>query len=334
MTSAGIHSTARDVLLAGASVHFARAYARVRRSTIMKSKHLTTIVPLLVSLLIPTTAMSAPAVKEVEVNGVRLSYVEQGSGEPAVFVHGVPSDLRAWEPVRENIAKKYRFIAYTQRYFGTAPWPDDGKNFSVASLADDLAKFITTLNAGPVHLVGWSYGGQVATITAVKNPSLIRSLILYEASIGSMLPTDSAEGKAACDERAKMFAPVIAAAKAGDHVQAAKLLQEAVFQLPPGGFDRLPQDWQNRVLDNARTVPLVFAAPPPPITCDMLKSFARPTLVMRGEKTQASYALITEMIGKCVPGAQQVVIQNVHHDGPRRDPAAFSAAVLNFLSKQ
>ena len=41
----------------------------------MKSKHLTTIVPLLVSLLIPTTAMSAPAVKAVEVNGVRLSYM-------------------------------------------------------------------------------------------------------------------------------------------------------------------------------------------------------------------------------------------------------------------
>ena len=45
----------------------------------MKSNHLTTIVPLLVSLLIPTTAMSAPAVKAVEVNGVRLSYMEQGS---------------------------------------------------------------------------------------------------------------------------------------------------------------------------------------------------------------------------------------------------------------
>ena len=203
------------------------------------------------------------------------------------------------------------------------------------TLADDLAKFIATLNAGPVHLVGWSYGGQVTTTAAVKNPSLVRSLILYEASIASMLPTDSAEGKAARDERAKMFAPAIAAAKAGDHVQAAKLLQEAVFQLPPGGFDRLPQDWQARVLDNARTLPLVFAAPPPPvITCDMLKSFTRPTLVMRGEKTQAFYALVTEAIGKCVPGAQLVVLPNVNHDGPIRDPAAFTGAVFEFLSRR
>jgi pimeloyl-ACP methyl ester carboxylesterase len=295
---------------------------------------LSVLASLLLSLVIPSSATSAPLAKEVEINGVRLPYVEQGSGEPVVFVHGVPSDLRSWEPVREGIAKKYHFIAYTQRYFGTGPWPDDGKNLSVATLADDLAKFIATLNAGPVHLVGWSYGGQVITTAAVKNPSLVRSLILYEASVASMLPTDSAEGKAAREDRAKMLAPVIAAAKAGDAVQAAKLLQEAVFQIPPGEFDRFPQDRQTRVLDNARTLPLVFAAPPPPvITCDMLKSFARPTLVMRGEKTQAFYTLIAEAIGKCVPGAQLVVLPNVNHDGPVRDPAAFSAAVLDFLSK-
>ena len=55
------------------------------------------------------------AAKEVEVNGFGLQYIEQGSGEPIVFVHGAPHDLRAWEPVREAIAKRYRFIAYTQR---------------------------------------------------------------------------------------------------------------------------------------------------------------------------------------------------------------------------
>src|SRR5262245_20510150 len=119
----------------------------------MKPERLNAIARLLLSLLIPSTAMSAPAVKEVEVNGVRLSYMEQGAGEPIVFVHGAFSDLRVWEPVREEVAKRYRFIAYTQRYFGTEPWPDDGKNFSIQTDADDLAKFITSLNAGPVHLV-------------------------------------------------------------------------------------------------------------------------------------------------------------------------------------
>ena len=274
------------------------------------------------------------AAKEVEVNGVRLEYIEQGAGEPIVFVHGAPHDLRAWEPVRDAIAKKYRFIAYTQRYFGTKPWPDEGKNFSIATHADDLANFITALNARPVHLVGWSHGGLVAVTAALSDPSLVRSLILYEASVISVLPPESPEGKIAREDRAKMIGPCVAVAEAGDFTKAAKLLQEAAFQLRLGEFDSLPEDLQTVLLDNARLVPLLLAAPPPPvITCDMLKDFTRPTLVMRGEKTQAFYALISEAITKCVPGAQQVILQNVNHDGPCRDPAAFTAAVFEFLSR-
>ena len=66
----------------------------------MKPKRLNALVPLLLCLLIPSTAMSAPAVKEVEVNGVRLSYVEQGAGEPIVFVHGAFSDFRVFHSLR------------------------------------------------------------------------------------------------------------------------------------------------------------------------------------------------------------------------------------------
>lgn len=88
------------------------------------------------------------------------------------------------------------------------------------------------------------------------------------------------------------------------------------------------------MLENARTRPLAVAAPPPIVTCDDLKAFTRPTLVMWGEKTQASFALPSEAVANCVPGAQRVIMQNVNHNGPVRDPDAFSAAVLEFLAKR
>jgi pimeloyl-ACP methyl ester carboxylesterase len=283
------------------------------------------------------TPQSPPGLpRTATVNGVRLQYVEQGAGEPIVFVHGALSGPGAWDPVREEIAEKYpyRFITYSQRYYGTGPWQDEGQKFSVATHADDLAAFITSLDAGPVHLVGWSYGGAVAAAAALKNPSLVRSLVLYEATILSVLPPDSPEGRAAREDRAKLLDPVIAASKAGDAVRAIRLMYEAVYQLPPGGFDRLPQANQSRVLDNARTIPLlVEALATPAITCHALRNLSRPTLVMQGEKTQAFYALITERIGKCVPGAERVVLPNANHAGPVRDSAAFAAAVFDFLSK-
>jgi len=130
----------------------------------------------------------------------------------------------------------------------------------------------------------------------LSDPSLVRSLILYEASIMSVLPSESPEGKLAREDRAKMAGPYCYCSD-GPFIRAAKLLQEAVYRLSPGEFDRLPDDWQAVLLDNARVVPLLLAAPPPPaITRDMLKGFTRPTLVMRGENTLEWCALISEAI--------------------------------------
>ena len=263
------------------------------------------------------------------------SYVEQGSGEPIVFVHGAFSDLRVWEPVREEVAKRYRFIAYTQRYHGLGAWKDDGKEYSTATHADDLAKFITSLNVGPVHLVGRSSGGRVAMTAALRNPALVRTLTLHEPEAPSVLPADSAEGKAAREDQAKFYSAAIEANKAGDPVRTTRLFVEGVYQLEPGGFDRLPEATQTMLLDNARTAPLMFGAPPPPaITSDALKTFTRPTLVTHGEKTQTFFKLISESISKCVPEAQSVSFPNLIHSAPSADPVAFTAALFEFLAKR
>lgn len=81
----------------------------------------------------PLQGHAEPIVKEVPVSGTQIRYIEQGRGEPVVFVHGGVSDHRAWETQRETVAQCYRFIAIDQRYFGAAPWSDDGSQFSQAT---------------------------------------------------------------------------------------------------------------------------------------------------------------------------------------------------------
>jgi pimeloyl-ACP methyl ester carboxylesterase len=273
--------------------------------------------------------------KEIEVNGVRLSYVEEGAGESIVFVHGAFSDLRVWEPVREEVAKRYRFIAYTQRYHGLGAWKGDGKEYSTVTHADDLAEFITSLNAGPVHLVGRSGGGAVAMVAALKNPALVRTLTMHEPAALFALPAESAERKAAREDSAKWASAAREASKAGDPVRAARLFIEGVYELEPGGFDRLPEAIRTMVLDNARTAPLMFgASSAPAVTCDALKTFNRPTLVTQGEKTRAFFKLISAEISKCVPEARQVSFPNLVHNAPSADPAAFTAALFEFLAKR
>jgi pimeloyl-ACP methyl ester carboxylesterase len=165
------------------------------------------------------------------VNGVDLSYVDQGTGAPVVFVHGSFSDFRIWELQRPAVAQSYHFIAYNERDHGPEPWPDAGQHYSAATHAADLAAFLDALQAGPVHLVAHSSGGVVATLVAIDHSDVVRSVTLAEPAIGTLL-ADLPEGKAPLDDRAQALAQVRAAVNAGDAVQATKVL----FEVPP----RLP----------------------------------------------------------------------------------------------
>ena len=108
----------------------------------------------------PSAAQTA--VKQMDVNGALLSFVDEGQGVPVVFVHAALGDYRTWDRQRAVLAGQYRTIAFSQRYFGAGPWGQDWPKFGVPTHAADLVTFIRALNAGPVHLIAWSYSGHVA----------------------------------------------------------------------------------------------------------------------------------------------------------------------------
>jgi pimeloyl-ACP methyl ester carboxylesterase len=276
-------------------------------------------------------APKAALIKEASVNGVALVYQEQGDGAPVVFIHGCCTDYRAWNAQRQAVAPHYRFIALNMRYFGTAPWPDDGSKYSHQTDVDDIAAFIRGLNAGPVDLVGWSYSGPIVMLVALQHPELVRSLAIHEP--GSLTyVTDAATAKAAAEDRMAALGPAIAAAKAGDLAETARLT--------PIGVNHQPDFWETTTpeiramfLDNARTWKAALAAPPQPsLTCDMLKQIKIPVLITVGGETRSYFQVAAEGAAACIPGAQFVTIPG-RHLAIAQQPEAFNAALLQFLSK-
>ena len=295
---------------------------------------LTVVIAMVGGLALQALAEAPPPTHQLSVNGVELSYIEQGTGAPVVFVHGGFSDVRFWEPQRQAVAKRHRFIAYSYRYHGAAPWPDDGKQYSAATHAADLAAFVRRLNAGPVHLVGLSYGGLLATMVASEHSELVRSLTLAEPAIGAVL-MDTPEAKQALDDRGKAFAPIVAAAKAGDAMQATKLFFDLVNNQGAGAFDKQPEALRQMFLDNARTVPLLLASLPlPAISCATLGGVKAPTLVIGGAQTSRYYSLINEGVVRCVPGSRLAIIPKATHPMSYQNPAAFNEALLQFLAQR
>jgi pimeloyl-ACP methyl ester carboxylesterase len=286
---------------------------------------------LTVAVTMAMAQMQAPSARRVHVNGIDLAYVEQGGGVPVVFAHGAVGDHRFWEPQREAFAKEHRFVAITHRYHGTGAWPDEGQSYSPKTHAADLAAFITALKAGPVHLVGLSYGGALAAMVASTEPHLVRTLTLAEPALFSLL-ADTEDGKPVLEEWTRDAAAIGAALKEGDAVRATKQLVEVVTGHPAERFDELPAPLRHIVLDNARTLPPLFAAAPETLPCAALSGIKAPTLVIRGERTPRLFVKTNERVVRCIPGSRAVVVPDASHGMSFDNPSGFNQAVLAFIN--
>ena len=128
-----------------------------------------------------------------------------------------------------------------------------------------------------------------------------------------------------------MLAPAATATKAGDTAGAARLLVDGVNG-QRGIFETLPSTARSATLDSARTLPLLFGAPPPPpITCAELEHIKVPVAIAVGELARPSYRILADTASRCIRGSRLIVIPQGRHSAPTEAPAAFNEALLGFL---
>jgi len=269
--------------------------------------------------------------KQMLVNGVSLSYIEQGKGIPVVFVHGAFSDLRVWEPQRKAVAKQFRFIAFTQRYFGINKWTDSGKQYSQVTHAADLAEFIRKLGVGPVYIVGRSYGATIAIRMALQYPELVRGVIAQEPTIAFAVAMSSPVNKSILKKERSGLSLARRAAKKGNIPEATRLFADWTND-QPGGFDKLPSETRSIHLDNGRTIALHFSAPrPPKVRCADLAQLKSPLAITTGELTRPFFRILAQAAHNCMPGSQLIQIPGARHAATSQNPEAFNNALINFL---
>jgi len=114
----------------------------------------------------------------VEVGGVRMRWEESGEGRPVVFVHGIPTSPRLWRHVIPRV-RNARSMAWEMVGYGASIEEGAGRDISVGRQADYLAAWMREVGLdGGALLVGHDLGGGVAQILAVREPELVRGLVL------------------------------------------------------------------------------------------------------------------------------------------------------------
>jgi pimeloyl-ACP methyl ester carboxylesterase len=120
-----------------------------------------------------------PRGKFVEVDGVRLHYIERGHGEPLVLLHGNGSMIQDFvsSGLLDKAAHKYRVIAFDRPGFGYSERPRLTVWTPVVQ-ADLIYKALGQIGISQAIVLGHSWGASVAIALALKYPKLVTSLIL------------------------------------------------------------------------------------------------------------------------------------------------------------
>ena len=124
--------------------------------------------------------VNAPADKEAIIYGVKIHYVEAGSGPVVILLHGLGGNAANWAFNINALAQKYRVIAPDQIGFGRSDKPLI--NYHVGTYVDFLDGLCRQLNIERASLVGNSLGGWIAAAYTLAHPEKVERLVLVDAA--------------------------------------------------------------------------------------------------------------------------------------------------------
>ena len=281
-------------------------------------------------------------VKNIEINGRRLHYVDQrgeGRQTPAIiFIHGGLDDYRCWQYQMDSFSRKYRTISYSRRFAYPNKWIGNvAQDNTIKDNAKDLAELIGKLGLAPAHLVGASYGAFTALYCASKNPELAKTMVLNEPPIMEFLARSHLKEDVELRQtfRTRVLSPTQDASRAGDFRKAAQVAIDGIMDID-NYFGQLPEEGKQFLIDNTKSVESELeSAMSTSYTIEDVKQLTTtiPTLLVKGELSPKYFLRIVDILSENMPNnTEQIVIPNVSHDDFKSGDF-FTSKVMQFFER-
>lgn len=250
-----------------------------------------------------------------------LHVTEHGSSSSAptvLLLHGIGGSARSCAPLADEVAERggHAWCLDAAGYGDSADPTGTYHDF----VADVLRVADSVSPERPVVILGTSWGGVVATATALRRPDRIAGLVLADSTRGSGTSPDKAEAmRARVQEMAIQGADAIAAERAPRLVApeadptVAQKVHRSMASLRHGGF--------------AAAAEYMASTDHGPV----LRKITCPTLVLVGEHDVVTGVEESRLLAERIPDAQLHIIDDAGHVAIQEQPAVVAALVADFL---
>jgi len=267
----------------------------------------------------------------LDVEGLRMHYVDEGDGPPVLLLHGEPTWSYLWRNVIPPlVGAGYRAIAPDLIGFGRSDKPADTGWYSYDRHVASVERLVEELGLRSMTLVVHDWGGPIGLRLAVENSALVERLVILDTGIG---------GGRAPSETWLRFRAVVRAA--GPAIDPARLVESGTAQ----GLDDEARTAYAEPFPTPESKAGVLAFPelvpaeedhpntaPMNRVRDELRSWTKPALVVWGAEDRALPVEHAHAFVELIPGARgPVVLEGAGHFLQEDRPAELAAAILGFL---
>lgn len=265
---------------------------------------------------------------QIRVGDLAVAISDVGDGPPVVLLHGLACGQRMWFHQVRALRGRFRVITYDQRGHGGTDAPAVATAYSAALLARDLVGVLDGLGIERAAIVGFSLGGGPALALAASQPHRVSRLVLADVGAGADDPVK-------IEAMARRWVTLIDQHATDELV--CEMLRSELFKVYARRNTRR-RDHMAALIRNTPAKGLRFLLSEVLAKrkslfrlTGVLQSLRVPTLVMVGEQDYVC-SKAARLLARNIPDAELKVIANSGHMAPLEQPAAFSAALLQFLS--
>ena len=259
---------------------------------------------------------------KAKIAGGEIAYDVAGEGEPVLFLHAFPLGLFMWDAQVEALRDRYRVVRFDARGFGASP-PDDSL-LTMERIADDAAALLDHLGLGRAVVAGCSMGGYAAFALVRRHPDRLRALVLQDTRAGADT-AEARQNRALLAEKTRKegaavaldaFLPkLLGETTRRERPAVVARVREAILATSPRGIANALQGLGARA-DSTAT----------------LREIRVPTLVVCGTEDAITPLAESEAMHQTIAGSRLEVIAKAGHLANLENPAAYNAALLEFLA--